>query len=242
MQFLPVEQAPNSKSFHFAWTFRPDTLSDQCLKKGMIQPAPETAETWNMSDPMQAPNGEVSLYFTRKIPPKAKSLNWKPQEKIYLRLTNLAASGSQGSRGTRVQLKTDQLCFSGATQPLQLIRQTHLNVINHQGKQDCPLQVAVVGDASILNDDKTANTLTLRLSNTHHYDPVNPEAYALRFKGNKDATKRSKIILQFPTGPITDPWALLTMDDWEKVEITEPSGWKHKDNTSFEIYPNDEVT
>ncbi|MEB3151555.1 MAG: hypothetical protein VKL60_21385, partial [Sphaerospermopsis sp.] len=75
-------------------------------------------------------------------------------------LQNISAAPDGGARGTRVEIKYDNLKTGDA--PLTGNRLKNLNILNQRGKKQVPLYVGFIGSNTILNDG-SENTLTLSI-------------------------------------------------------------------------------
>src|SRR4029077_13753635 len=78
---------------------------------------------------------------------------------------NTSANAGSGGRGTRAELKLNQLTYVDETTPITGSRIQHLQIISHLGSRRVPLHVGFVGSNRILNDGASANTLVLQLMN-----------------------------------------------------------------------------
>lgn len=136
----------DGRTYHFAVSFRPGTLVDiSSISLG------EIAEGWTMQT-----KGNT-LYFGMA----AKTVI--PQgERMTLTLENISAASEGGSRGTRVEIKYDQLLYQGSNETVSGSRLLYLNIVNQRGKKQIPLYVGFLGSNTILNDGQE-NELTLTI-------------------------------------------------------------------------------
>ena len=238
LEFQSIDPTSKDAPYHFAFTFRPGTINASCLTKKTLQLAKESVEEWELTYNYEQ-NKPVILRFKVKSTPQV----WKQRERCFIKLEKLGASTQQGTHATRVKLEVNQIRLRNAQKSLPTItRQSHLKLINHQGKENIPLEAVVVGDAAVLNDGVTSNALTIRLINTAKYDPVNPEANLLQFKNNDlDHTKRSRLVFSFPAGEPDDVLALATGDQLRTMTVEQPTGWEKEKNAAGEwvFYPAD---
>jgi hypothetical protein len=211
-----------SDKYHFALRFRPGTLSEKQITL-------VSEEGWSMSRPEPQADGVVSLCF---LNPKARTV--KPGNVIALTLQGVSAAAGGGARGTRVELKYQGLTFagdstSGDSTSIEGCRVQHLSVINHHGKKNIPLHVGFVGSSTILNDGRTQNTLTLRITNVLKPDPSNRDRSTIKF------SEKSKFILSFDAqgDGEQEEWALGTKSQEEAIEVT-VAGWERRKETEGE--------
>ncbi len=120
---------------------------------------------WQMSKPTEA-NGTVSLYLLSKQP-----ITLPAGASISLTLQHVNADERGGARGTKVELKYQNLEYTASDsqqQPEPLVagqRVQHLSIGNQRGEKNIPLHVGFVGSNTILNDGATPNERTLRITN-----------------------------------------------------------------------------
>jgi hypothetical protein len=140
---------------HFELRFRPKVLNT----KTRIT----VDDGWSLSEPTVT-QGVVSLYLLSK-----KSVTLAADEPILLKLQQVSADGRGGARGTRVELKYQNLQYvSGTPNPEALAdgqREQQLSIVNQRGKKTIPLHVGFVGSNTILNDGSPSDERTLRITN-----------------------------------------------------------------------------
>jgi hypothetical protein len=194
----PTQQATASADlYHFALKFRPETLASSTLDLISIQEA-----NWSQSH-RQLNDRTIELYLLSTID---RLLD--PLAKLPLTLQHINAEAGGGARGTRVEFKYQQLNYVGDVTPLSGNRTKHLDIVNQRGRKNIPLHVGFVGGNTILNDGKSSNQLTLRLTNTLKDAPL-----ALNPTGSNQP---SQLIISFE---IDSDWALGTKSQVDVIEI-----------------------
>ncbi len=206
----------SAENHHFELIFRPGTLystpSAVKLEDTQFEMVTNKDETGNIR-----PNadGTLSLYF-------GATDNWtmNETEKVLITLNQIRAATQGGTRGTRVMLKYRNLLHAGNTAPFSGFRETHLNIVNHQGKRNIPLHVGFVGSNIVLNDGEHPNKLTLRVTNSSRKNVA------------VDVAAHSKLVLVADGGPPTDEWTLATDDQLAgmNVNVTYPNGTQQEVN------------
>jgi len=147
LELQPIaKKALNGNTYHFAVSFRPGTLVD--ISSISLR---EIAEGWTM----QAKGN--TLYFGM-----AEKTVIPQGERMTLTLENISAAPEGGSRGTRVEIKYDQLLYQGSNETISGSRLQYLNIVNQRGKKQIPLYVGFLGSNTILNDGQE-NELTLTI-------------------------------------------------------------------------------
>lgn len=147
LELQPIAQnALSGKTYHFAVSFRPGTLVD--ISSISLR---EIAEGWTMQV-----KGNT-LYFGM-----AEKTVIPQGERMTLTLENISAASEGGSRGTRVEIKYDQLLYQGSNETVSGSRLQYLNIVNQRGKKQIPLYVGFLGSNTILNDGQE-NELTLTI-------------------------------------------------------------------------------
>lgn len=178
--FNKIADTPAPDNFHFELRFRPGTLLND--GKGITIDAPN----WAMSEPQVNPNHTVSFYFvhnsTDPLNPKEHLAN-----ELSLMLHNTEGSpGSEGARGTRVELYYKNVRIS-EDQNLEGVQIQTVNLVNHYGHKEIGLRAAIDGSNTVLNDGVKENTFTVFLYN------ISQETITLK----KDL---SKIAMRFDQG------------------------------------------
>jgi hypothetical protein len=171
IRFKKGEKAADKASeanHHFELVFRNGVLSDKTLKmlcenKDKDRIVPETvADAWDVFSPGEVnQSGTVSVYFLYKDTSKV----FGSGKCLVIPLRKISANAGSGARGTRVELKLNQLTYVDETTPITGSRIQHLQIISHLGSRRVPLHVGFVGSNRILNDGSSDNTLVLQLMN-----------------------------------------------------------------------------
>ena len=148
---------------HFELKFRLGTLDPSTATKITVDAG---TAGWSISEPVETKDG-VSFYLLSANPIEIKS-----GDTTAVKLNNLNAESTGGARGTRVELKWKEgsleYVASGNEQSEKLVaghRVKHLDIANERGEQFIPLHVGFFGTNQVLNDGKTVNALTLRITN-----------------------------------------------------------------------------
>lgn len=126
----------NKGKYHFCFAFRPGTLLSSCLDKITLL---ESSNSWSLKR-----DGD-NFYLIGN-----RQEAWKDKEKLTFTLQNISAAPDGGARGTRVEIKYDNLKTGDA--PLTGNRLKNLNILNQRGKKQVPLYVGFIGSNTILND------------------------------------------------------------------------------------------
>jgi hypothetical protein len=170
IRFKKGEKAADKASeenHHFELVFRNGVLSDKTLKKLRENKedviSKDAKEQWDLFCPPSedSQTGTISVYFLYKDTSKL----FGPNTRLVIPLRNISANAGSGARGTRVELKLNQLTYVDETTPITGSRIQHLQIISHLGSRRVPLHVGFVGSNRILNDGSSANTLVLQLMN-----------------------------------------------------------------------------
>ncbi|EKU96511.1 hypothetical protein Lepto7375DRAFT_0516 [Leptolyngbya sp. PCC 7375] len=147
LELQPIaESTLNGNTYHFAVSFRPGTLVD--ISSITLR---EMTDGWTMQS-----KGNT-LYFGM-----ARKTVIPHGERMTLTLENISAAPEGGSRGTRVEIKYDQLLYQGSNETISGNRLQYLNIVNQRGKKQIPLYVGLLGSNTILNDGQE-NELTLTI-------------------------------------------------------------------------------
>lgn len=186
---------------HFELRFRPGTLAAAAQIT--------LAETeWSLGQ-MQQNDGTISLYLLslieRTLPPGAV---------LSLNLQHVSADGRDGTRGTRVELRYQQLVYGDEDlTPVNGRRLQQLSVINQRGRRNIPLHVSFQGGNTIFNDGVSPNTLNLRLTNAQREGDI-----SLQPVGSAAPTR---LILSFDTQPEGEEieWALGTTSQVAAIQV-----------------------
>lgn len=214
--------SPDYENHHFELRFRPGTLSQSCLnnpdeKKNMAVQCnacvsdKSTSSGWVSSKATQNSDNTISFFIvltgaTNTVLNYAESnadalgtSNEKPKgESLSLILNNVVADAANGARGSRLELRYQNLQGPNPTKLPDGHLSQAIEIVNQRGQKHIPLHARLVGGNRVLNDGQSGTTLTLRLTNMlRNLDsPLNPSTINLSPAG-KAATK---LILSFDTG------------------------------------------
>lgn len=165
---------------------------------------------WNIGY-QQEPSGTVVVYF---LSTQAQSL--APGAKVAVTLPHVSASGAGGARGTRVELRYQQMTFGNDMTPVRGSRQIYLSIVNQRGQKRIPLHASFVSSNTILNDGQAQNSLILRITNT-----LKDGTIALNPLGSNAP---SKFILSFDVQARDEDWALGTISQIHAIQVTVADG------------------
>ena len=200
LELVPIS-ALSSSTFHFALRLRKGTLA------AGITPQISTAD-WALL----AEADGTALYLQWKVPkPIAAGAS------VSLRLEGLNADGADGTHGTRVELDYQNLRYAGQTAELSGTRLQFLDIVNHRGRRDIPLDLRLVDGDRVLSDGNTGCPLRLHLTNTMHDGPGIPlratkpvSTFVVSFDVQDEGTDR--------------PWALTTAGNSADVSLRVTTG------------------
>lgn len=143
----------SATEYHFALRLRPGTLA--------VPPEPAVAASgWTLLRTPDPSTGGTMLYLGA---PKAMVIGRGTSFDLSLR--GLAADGSRGTRGTRVELTHQRIRYAGEQSELTGQRTAFLDIVNRRGRRDIPLAIGFVGGNRVLSDGVTPNTLSFRIAN-----------------------------------------------------------------------------
>ena len=196
----------------FELVFRNGVLSDKTLKKlreSKNEIVPKT-EPWDLFSPGEDnQSGTFSVYFLYKDTSKV----FGPGERLIIPLRNISADAGSGARGTRIELKLNQLTYVGEKTPITGSRIQHVQILNHLGSRRLPLHVGFAGSNRILNDGSSANTLVLQLMNV------------LRSEQDTSVklTRESEFLISFDVQAAKEvaPWSLCTEKEIEGLKAND---------------------
>ena len=170
----PVYLAPGSgtasaSNHHFAVSFKPGVLSSDTLQHLVKDPGGD-GNTNDWAIKLQKESYWETIYLLRTQSVASGRWKFDPAKEIRLVLDHLTAGQAGGARGSRVQLRTNANLVSFDNDGKQGLQETvgyNFEIISHHGKRTIPLHIGFIGATSnmVLNDG-TANTLTLRVTNT----------------------------------------------------------------------------
>ena len=152
IEFQPVDDRLTLENYHFAFSFRPGTLSSNREEDNGIV-LKETDEGWQMQQ-------QDSTFYLRLIDADSRVIG--RGDRITFTLENISAAPEGGSRGTRVEIKYNSLRYEGSNETIAGNKLQYLNIVNQRGKKQIPLYVGFLGSNTILNDG-TENELTLTI-------------------------------------------------------------------------------
>lgn len=191
----------SAENYHFELQFKPGTLSPNTInllqdvqKKGQLL----DSEEWDLFMPSGLDVVDhLSLYLLYR----GENTSFQPDERRQLSLNRITAAAGDGTRGTRVTMKVNQLVYAGQTTPISHTRSHHLSIVNHQGRPNIPLHLSFVGSNRVLNDGGAHPNLklTLRLRNI---SPTETVPFT--------AVTPPRFSITVDTGSLSDEWALCT--------------------------------
>jgi hypothetical protein len=195
--------ASSTTDSHLELSFRPGVLVvDPSDPIAVTAPAGWTTRT------QSTPDGGFSIAFVGTA-----GLRIKAGELVRFTLNSIGGDGRGGTRGTRVQLRYDQMSYADEQSLLTGRRVQHLSLVNRRGQQHIPLEVDFIGFNTILNDGASMSSLRLRITNVSKLPiPLTPSS-------QKPA---SAFVLAFDTQPAAGPandWALGTVQQLKSVTV-----------------------
>jgi cytoskeletal protein CcmA (bactofilin family) len=221
IEFNDLGQTATPQNHHFELRFRPETLASANSDQIKV-----VTDGWSLDRlHQQGQAGGDSLYLLYN---GSKTL--EVAEKTTLKLTGLNADGRGGTRGTRVELISKNIHFSGETALLEGTRLQFLDIVNHRGRRNIPLHVGFVGSDTVLSDGNTPNTLKLRIANVSR-------DVGLRLSKGDATTPTSRFRISFDVQQEDEPreWALT---DYTKVNgASLPDSTKKIDGASLSLTP-----
>jgi hypothetical protein len=190
-----VTLAPNPSAYYFRLRFRPGTLTSVAAG----------TPGWGLTTDTDHTTAALVATAGQPIGP-GKTLD--------LALT-LKADGTGGGRGTRVELDYAGITYTGQTQELTGTRLQYLDIVNHRGRTDVPLDVVFVGGDRVLSDGVTQSALTLHITN------VSRAAALPLTSGSTEFV----ISFQAQLANETRPSALIASTSAAAATLTAPTGW-----------------
>jgi hypothetical protein len=189
--------------WHVALRFRTGTLAAGLTLR------PEGAD-WEL---LAEPDGTAAYLLWKNATTIA------PGASVSVRIDGFNADGADGTHGTRVQLDYRMLQYADENAELSGTRMEFLDVVNHRGRRDIPLDLRLVGGDRILSDGQTASSLRFHLTNTLRDGP----GIALRA-----GSAASAFIVSFDVQEENEdrPWALTDAGEASgvRLSVTQP-GW-----------------
>jgi hypothetical protein len=189
--------------WHVALRFRTGTLAAGLTLQ------PEGAD-WEL---LTEPDG-TAVYLRWKNPTTIA-----PGASVSVGIGGFNADGADGTHGTRVELDYRKLQYADENAELSGTRMEFLEVVNHRGRRDIPLDLRLIGGDRILSDGQTPSSLVLHLGNTLRDGPGIPlragpaaSAFVVSFDVQEENEDR--------------PWALTDAGEASGVvlSVTQP-GW-----------------
>lgn len=211
---------PDQDHFHFQLKFKPQTFY-QDQGKTTLQ-AIDLPEGWQTSELIyEKHTGQTNLYL---LYTGAEDLTLEVGERLTFPLQYDTADGSGGARGTQVELLYQQLTFPDQT-TLAGSNLLSAEIINQRGKQQIPLQVAIVGPNKVLNNaaadvasNQSSSTIRIRIANNLAPDVLKPERNHIRFQINQlNATSNTQFTLLFDD-PVGKVWDLAEKNELKAVQ------------------------
>ncbi len=129
IEFQSVDNLETLENYHFCISFRPGTLllsQDEDKRITLKETEKETDEEWQMQQQ------DHTFYLLLN---SADSKVIENGERITLTLENIGAAPSGGSRGTRVEIKYDNLQYQDSNETISGNRLQYLNIVNQRGKK-----------------------------------------------------------------------------------------------------------
>jgi hypothetical protein len=151
----------------FSLIFRPGTLHPALMRPGPGGLSLRDDAHWRLHPPTRRPDGSVAL----TLEPRAAllPLTLGPGETVLVTLEGMRAEAGSGTRVTQVAMTYDTLtstdpALPGGTVPAGR-RDLTLSVVNHTGRPNAPLAVAVLGNGKLATGD-AGQSLEIELRNT----------------------------------------------------------------------------
>ena len=209
----------SEENHHFALRFRPGTLSENMLKR-LVNPqerakilAPANAADWELYFPAKPPAAnEAAVLYLRY---KGAKKSFDPNELRRLTLQHVSAAPGSGARGAQVELLPRQLSVAGDDPPpITGSRTQYVHIANQRGRKNIPLHVGFVGGNAVINDNKSENTLRLRITNVSKEGEITLNA--------NTSSSPTKFIVYFDVEEKrqTKEWALVTSTHAKNVKVT----------------------
>lgn len=146
---------------------------------------------------------------------------------IELPLTGLRADGADGTHVTRVELAYQRLGYAGETSEIVGTRQQSVEVVNHRGRPDIPLDIAFVGGNRVLSDGSGTSSLRLRVANVSRDVPI--PLTGSTTVGGKERASALVLAFELQLANETRDWALTTAGQVSSIAValsgTTGVGW-----------------
>ena len=140
LSFLPVDQKSAADKYHFELTFRPGIIDPACIRSKTLKLSDKSEKSWSLTTRIAEADASVRLFLKAKKDPK----NWAKGARYFITICGLGAASIHGTQVTRVQLKLNHCQSLPAQVTLDVVRQTQLKIVDHQGSGHSPLEVSVV--------------------------------------------------------------------------------------------------
>ena len=207
--------SPSQTSYHFCISFRPGTLAADLPDKPISLKIAE--DGWVVK------RDKNDFYLLRT---SSKNKVVQNNDRITLTLENISAAPAGGSRGTRVEVKYNNIQYDGPGEPISGTRLHYLNIVNHRGKKQVPLYVDFWGSNTILNDN-SENKLTLsiqvlpRLDDPSKTVEVSTLSKAIDLNLQKLTPKQVGISQKIVSTISSIKWDDLKLTEPQKVSVTQ---------------------
>jgi hypothetical protein len=190
-------------AWHFSLRFRKGTLPANLNPK-------VTSPEWTMTVAQDRTELQLLWKPAKPVPPGGTTTVW---------IDGMNADGAEGTRGTRVELGYQNVAFVGDGPLPPGTRRQFLDVVNHRGRRDIPLDLRLVGGDRVPCDGRTGAGLKLQL--THML--TDGAGITLR-AGAGGSELRVSFDVQRPGE--SRPWALTTSEQATAAVIAiEGAGW-----------------
>lgn len=204
-------QVASDTNYHIELRFRPGTLSDTTLALLRSPQAQQRilsgATDWSLYTlASQPPGSHLSIFLLYT----GNATSWLPNEHRTVMLHEISAAAAGGARGTRVELRTSRITYTGDATPLAGSRTRHLSIIA-RGGQRIPLHFGVVGPNQVLNDGSAHAFTTLLLQATNIAPPETPPI---------DLSTGARLTLLVEAGDTSREWALATAAEARAIAVT----------------------
>ncbi|MDJ0719111.1 MAG: hypothetical protein QNJ54_33605 [Prochloraceae cyanobacterium] len=150
IEFTELQIIENLENYHFSISFRPGTL--------LLNPNGDTNITLKQAGEGWGIQYQNNTFYIISSQPRTIESG----KTITLTLENIGAAPEGGSRGTRAEIKYNNLQYQGSNEVISGNRLQYLNIVNQRGKKQIPLYIGFLGSNTILNDG-TENELTLTI-------------------------------------------------------------------------------
>jgi GH18 family chitinase/microcystin-dependent protein len=221
LHIKPIEAGSGIIDFHFSLNFRPGTLTEKTISEASdrkmelvgvnvhqnMEIGHEQVTTW-----LTTGNGGINSICFRF----EKGFTFSEEGKIVFILKNLVATARGGARGTRVELRYNQIYLKDSF-PLSGSNLQYINIINRRGEKQIPLVTDFVGGNEVLNDGSVNNVvLSIRTAGNSKLSLSGGD----KISGNpKETASCFKIFFDCTDGLDRKSWHLMKTSDASIVEI-----------------------